>query len=78
MHSKDEIFLIDIMQSEASNQSSFNDLSSKTLILSPSRLFTVTQEFSPKDVRSSRRRRILTSGGNNENLLSSRTYRLGH
>jgi hypothetical protein len=52
------------VQSEVFNGPSFSDLSSKTLILSPSRLFTVTQEFSPEDVRSFRRQMILTSRGN--------------
>ena len=43
------MFLIDTEYDEASNRSSFSDLPSKALILPPSRLFTVTQEFSPED-----------------------------
>jgi hypothetical protein len=40
---------VDIGWCEASNESSFSDLFSKTLILPPSRLFAVTQEF-PREV----------------------------
>jgi hypothetical protein len=39
---KDVKYFFDMQEREASNGSSFSDLSSKTLILSPSRLFTVT------------------------------------
>ena len=53
-------------------------LSQKTLILPPSRLFTVTQEFPPEGFSSFRRQAILTPEGNNENPLSSRPCRLGN
>src|ERR1700722_11867424 len=71
-------FLVDIVQSEASNKSSFSDLPSKALILPPSRLFTVTQEFSPEIVRIVRAIGIVTARGENEHTLTAGFSRAGN